>query len=272
MKQVSRFFIYNNSGKVAYSVIGMGKPLVILHGWGSSSRVMTVLTEPLSEFRTCYLIDLPGFGNSAEPREAWGIDNYADMVEAFIKSLDTNKVDLLVHSFGARITLKLLAREEISRKIDKVLITGGAGMKPKRSFSFYLKKYLAKGLKTPFLLLPGSMREQALNWLRATSLWKRLGSSDYSKLSGVMRGTFVKSVTEHLDHLLPGIDHEILLLWGENDEATPLYQGKRMEKGLKNSALVVIESAGHYAYLDKPKHFTAIAEAFFKESGAVETS
>jgi len=80
-----------------------------------------------------------------------------------------------------------------------------------------------------------------------------------------MRQTFVKSVTEHLDQLLPDIDNEILLLWGENDDATPLYQAERMEKGLKNSALVVIDHAGHYAFLDKPKRFAAIAEAFFNE-------
>lgn len=263
MEQVSRFFNYNDS-KIAHSVIGQGKPLIMLHGWGSSSRVMTVIAKSLGKIRTCHLIDLPGFGDSPEPAEAWGIDDYADLVEDFISSLEASQVDMLVHSFGGRITLKLLARGEISQKIDKVLITGGAGMKPKRSFSFYLKKYLAKTLKAPFLILPGASRDQALSWLRGTSIWKKLGSSDYSKLSGVMRGTFVRSVTEHLDHLLPGIDHEILLLWGENDDATPLYQGQRMEKGLKNSALVVIDNAGHYAFLDKPKQFASIAQVFFK--------
>jgi len=263
MEQVSSFFIYNNL-KIAYSTIGKGKPLIILHGWGSSSRVMAVLSKSLCEFRTCYLIDLPGFGDSAEPPVPWGIDDYADMVEVFIDSLEMRPVDMLVHSFGGRITLKLLARRDISKHIDKVLITGGAGLKPKRSFSFYLKKYVAKTVKAPILILPGKKREKALDWLRGTSLWKNLGSSDYSKLSGVMRGTFVKSVTEHLDHLLPGIDHDVLLLWGENDDATPLYQGQRMEKGLKNSALVVIENAGHYAFLDKPKRFASIATAYFK--------
>lgn len=250
--------------EIAFEKTGEGKPLVILHGWGSSKRAMMPVAQNLAHLRTSYVLDLPGFGDSPEPKHAWCIDDYADAVEAFIKSLQEEKVDVLVHSFGGRILLKLCARDFGKAHIEKVLITGGAGMKPKRSTKFYLKKYTAKVLKAPFLILPGSHREKALGWLRNTKLWKSLGSSDYSKLSGVMRETFVKSVTEYLESTLPIIPHEALLLWGRNDDATPIYQAERMEKGIENAALVIIEDAGHYAFLDKPKQFARIAEAFFK--------
>ncbi|MEX2600822.1 MAG: alpha/beta hydrolase [Balneolaceae bacterium] len=263
MHQLSEPLHYRD-GQLAYRVIGEGKPLIVLHGWGSSSRVMEPASRLLAPNHTCYLIDLPGFGLSPDPPEAWAVGDYAELTGSFIRSLNLPEADLLVHSFGGRIALKLLSSPEFAPLVGKVLITGGAGMKPKRSVQFYFKKYLAKTLKAPLLLLPGKYREQALNRLRATSLWKSLGSSDYRELTGVLRETFVKSVTEHLEETLPLISHEILLLWGREDKATPLYQAERMEKGLKNSALVVIEGAGHYAFLDQPKQFTAIAEAFFK--------
>ncbi len=256
-------FTYQDQS-IAYEKVGEGKPLVILHGWGSSKRVMMPVARNLAHLRTSYVLDLPGFGDSPEPSTGWGIDDYADAVQAFIASLNEEKVDVLVHSFGGRIMLKLCARNFGKAHINKVLITGGAGMKPKRSMKFYIRKYTAKILKAPFMILPGSLREKALGWLRSTSLWKSLGSSDYRKLSGVMRETFVKSVTEYLESSLPDIPHEVLLLWGRNDDATPVYQGERIEKGIKNAALVIIEDAGHYAFLDKPKQFARIAEAFFK--------
>ena len=256
-------FTYQHQ-QIIYKKTGEGKPLVILHGWGSSKRVMMPVAESLAHLRTNYVLDLPGFGDSPDPLRAWSIDDYADAVQAFIESLEEEKVDVLVHSFGGRIILKLCARDFGKKYIDKVLITGGAGMKPKRSIKFYIKKYTAKILKAPFMILPGSLREKALNWLRSTTLWKGLGSSDYSALSGVMRETFVKSVTEYLESTLPDIPHEVLLLWGRNDDATPVYQGERIEKGIENAALVVIEDAGHYAFLDKPKQFAKIAEAFYK--------
>ena len=197
--------------KIAFEQVGSGKPLLILHGWGSSRRVMMPIAKFLSHLRTCYVLDLPGFGESPEPSRSWSIDDYADIIEGFISSHFNEPIDLLVHSFGGRITLKLCAREFGKQNIGKVLITGGAGMKPKRSLKFYYKKYLAKTLKAPFLILPASIRESVLNKLRQTSLWKSLGSGEYNQLSGVMRETFVKSVTEYLEHCLPHIPHEVLL-------------------------------------------------------------
>lgn len=257
------YFLYRNSN-VAYQKTGEGKPLILLHGWGSSGRVMMPLAQQLSSIRTCYVFDLPGFGNSSIPESAWSIDDYADLVQSFIEDQQLERTDMLAHSFGGRITLKLCARDKGKELIDKVLITGGAGMKPKRSLIFYLKKYMARLLKAPFLILPEKSREKALKKLRDTTLWKMLGSSDYQKLSGVLRETFVKSVTEYLEPCLPLIPHEMLLLWGRDDEATPLYQARRLEQGIRNAALVVIDNAGHYAFLDRPKHFVSIAKAFFE--------
>ncbi len=254
-----------NGNPVAWYKIGEGKPLLILHGWGSSSKIMLPAAKSLKDIRSCYLLDFPGFGNSPEPGEAWTIDRYADLVEQFLNQISGEEpVDLFVHSFGARVLLKLLTRNSVNKKIEKVIITGGAGLKPKRSFKFYLKKYTALLLKTPLRLLPRPIQEKALQKLRDTRLWSLLGSSDYKQLSGVMRETFVKSVNEYLDDLVQDIGHEVLLIWGDNDTATPIEQGVRLEKGLKNGVLVKIENAGHYAFLDKPQQFSAICRAYLE--------
>lgn len=243
---------------------GLSRPLIILHGWGASKKIMQPLGRMLAFHHDCYVIDLAGFGESSEPPLAWKIDDYADSIQAWVEHIGLLKFDILAHSFGGRITLKLLTRPWSKEHVQNVLITGGAGMKPRRSAIFYAKKYVAKILKAPFNLLPEPFKSQGLDWLRTTSTWKSLGSSEYAVLSGVMRETFVHSVTEYLEPTLPKISHSVLLLWGENDDATPLYQAQRMEKGLAEGALVVMEGCGHYAFLDKPKQFVAIAEAYLK--------
>ena len=257
------FFTYK-SQQIAYEVIGRGKALIVLHGWGSSKRVMRPIAKSLGDIRSSYIIDFPGFGESNDPTEPWSIDDYAEAIEAFILKLPDEHVDVLVHSFGGRVVLKLLNRSKGKEVIQKVLITGGAGMKPKRSIKYYILKYTAKILKAPFTILPSLFRDKALLWLRNTNVWKSLGSADYSGLSGVMRETFVKTVTDHLENELSTIDHETLLLWGKNDGATPIYQAERIEAGIKNAALIIIDDASHYAFLDKPKQFAAIAKAFFE--------
>lgn len=262
MKIDTEQYRYDEIDIATYSV-GDGKPLVILHGWGSSSAVMMPLAKKLAKHRECLLIDLPGFGESPPPRSAWSIGDYTDMVLAYIQDhYPDTPVDFLVHSFGARILLKILSMKEGPVQIEKIIITGGAGLKPKRSFSFHVKRLTAKFLKLPVKLVIPSKRDAVMNRLRKTQLWKSLGSSDYQKLTGVMRETFVKTVTEFFDDHLSAIDEEALLLWGTDDAATPIDQAKRMEKGLKNSALVKIEDAGHYAFLDQPARFTAIVRAY----------
>ncbi|MCC5942273.1 MAG: alpha/beta hydrolase [Balneolaceae bacterium] len=262
---MSSFITEINGTTVSWSKTGTGKPLLCLHGWGSSSASFSPVTGRLQSVRTCYLPDFPGFGNSGKPKKPWTVSDYADATEYFIqKHLPNEPFDLLVHSFGARVAIKLLTRPEISARIDKVIFTGAAGLIPKRSTKFYVKKYTAKLLKFPFLILPEKLREKGLGRLRKSAVWKRLGSSDYQKLGGVMRQTFVNVVTEHLDDELPKISHEILLIWGKDDLATPLEQAKRMEAGLKNSALVTIDHAGHYAFIDKPAQFAAIAIAYLE--------
>lgn len=245
---------------VAYHKIGNGPPLLILHGWGSSSRVMLQTAKSLSDIRTCYIPDLPGFGTTPPPQKAWSIGDYSGFARAFAREVIGGSTDMLAHSFGGRITLKWAA--ENGSELRKIIITGGAGMKPKRNFSYHWRRILATLLKAPFVLLPKALKTKALNWLRNTAIWKTLGSSDYQQLDGVMRETLVKSVSEHLEHCLPHISHEVLLLWGKDDEATPWYQAERMEKGLKNGALVGIDRAGHYSFLDQPDRFQRIARAF----------
>lgn len=259
---------YWNDQSVATWQIGHGRPLILIHGWGSDSSTLKPLARHLSGIRSCHLLDLPGFGQSPEPDRPLSVDDYTNLVSDWIDSIGDPPFDLLVHSYGGRIALKLLSRTDGSERFDKVLITGGAGLTPKRTFSYYRKRAMATVLKSPLKLLPPDLRQKASARLRQTRIWKSLGSSDYNKLSGVMRETFVRSVTERLDDTLPSIKQDVLLIWGTEDRATPLEQGQRMEKGIRNAVLVPIDGAGHYAFLDRPTSFAAIAKAFYEPDGS----
>lgn len=241
---------------------GSGAPLLFLHGWGCKAETMAGIVPALSDSFSCYLIDFPGFGESEVPQTAWKVSEYASFTVELIRQLKIEGCHVLAHSFGCRVMLTLLSNPETSPLFKKVLITGGAGLKPRRKPSFYVRKYTAMTLKFPFQFLPGSFRENGLAWLRKTSLWKKLGSSDYAVLDGVMRQIFVNVVSEFQDDILPKISHEVFLLWGENDDATPMDQAKRLEKGIKHATLVTIPDAGHYAFLDQPVRFNAIARAY----------
>lgn len=253
-------FVYRGSGApldVYYLAGGEGWPVLLLHGWGCSSETMLpVFNHLVRDFRV-YNFDLPGFGMSPEPPAAWDTTDYADMLAAFIEENCAGMKPLIVgHSFGGRLALRLGARD-IPKKL---LLTGCAGLPPKRGMDYYAKVYSYKAAKK-LLALPGlgKKREELLNRAKSKS-----GSEDYRNASEVMRAVFVKTVNENQTENLPKITAPTLLFWGENDTATPLCDGEQMAREMKDAALIVKNGGTHFAFLEYQAEFLAIADSLFK--------
>ena len=139
-------------------------------------------------------------------------------------------------------------------------------MQPTRSWKYYSKRGLASALKAPFLLLPGRLKERGLDWLRESAIWRALGSSDYRTLSGVMRDTFVKTVTTHVDGVVHKVAVPTLVFWGSRDEDVRRDQVDRLVELVPDAGLVVLEGAGHYGYVDDPETVKAAIQHFMKHS------
>ena len=247
------------------------KPMVFLHGWGSSSAAFGPLAQMLQDHRRCILLDFPGFGASSSLQTAWTLQTYAEATQSWLNHLGlaNNSTDILVHSFGARVLLWWLTHPSTSSPslcvgyFDKIMVTGGAGVSLPKPLNVQAKLALVNVLKAPSKLFPSPLSESYLSALRNSTLWKSMGSSDYKELSPIMKQTFSAVVNSTFDaNTLKGIDREILLIWGDKDTATPLRAGKIMETSIKGAGLSVIENAGHYAFLDKPKTFTAIVRSY----------
>ena len=72
----------------------------------------------------------------------------------------------------------------------------------------------------------------------------------------------VTVVNENIRPILSKIEAETLLIWGDNDDATPLYMGEIFEKEIPNSGLVILENSGHFSYIDNYAVFKAVIESF----------
>ena len=61
---------------------------------------------------------------------------------------------------------------------------------------------------------------------------------------------------------MPAVKAPVLLIYGENDTATPVEYGKLMESLIPGAGLAVIRSAGHFSYADNWPQFSAVLRAF----------
>lgn len=229
----------NGSLRIHYTLEGKGDPIILLHGWGQNIMMMKFISDHFQRRFQVLNLDLPGFGDSDEPDTAWSVADYAQCIFTCKEQLGLEAPILIAHSFGARIALHYAHRYPV----NKMVLTGAAGIKNKRTLCYYMKVYTYK------LMKQCHMKPQ-------------MGSSDYQNADEVMKGVLICSVNEDLRPLLPSIYTETLLVWGEKDTATPLWMGEAMEQEMPNATLIVLENDDHFAYFHQPQRFLAILEYF----------
>lgn len=239
-----------------YTVSGSGSPMVLMHGWGCDHSTLASIEAVASRNHTVYNVDFPGFGNTPEPPEVWGVEQYTRMIECMVQKLGLNRPVLLGHSFGGRVGLLYASRNEVS----KLILVDAAGVKPRRPLKYYVNVYGFKLAKRIVRLVYS--RERAN---RVIADWRsRRGSADYNNASPRMKSILSKVVNEDLRHVMPSITCPTLLIWGENDTATPVCDALVMERLIPDAGLVRFAGCGHYSFLDDPRRFAAVLESFLK--------
>lgn len=228
------------------------KPTVVFaHGWARSHRDFIPVAEALAPMAHSVLLDLPGFGDTDRPTDAWGTRQYADHVAEFIKNLDCGKVIFVGHSLGGRIGLRLAVHHEALFSA-MVLVSAHGVSTPRpplktfefrlRRAAFKLKKRLAKD-------------DVALN-----ALEERYGSADYiaSKKSG-MRDILIKVIEEDQTADLGRIRLPMKLLYGAKDVDTSPALGRKIAEGVSGSEYIECPEFNHISILDRGRHQIALA-------------
>lgn len=242
---------------INYTERGEGDLVVLLHGWGSNITLFEQSVAILERKYKVVAMDMPGFGESEEPKEPWCVDNYVDFVLEFIKDYAPEKITVLGHSFGGRVIIKMCSRE-LPFEIEKVILVDSAGVKPKKTFKQKTKQSIYKATKSIYSSdVVQKMFPDALENLR-----KRNGSADYNAASPIMRQTLVRVVNEDLTDLMPNVKAPTLLVWGTLDDATPLSDALLMEKLMPEAGLVKFEGAGHYSFLECAAQFGRVLASF----------
>ena len=234
-----------NNLNINYIQYGEGKDIILLHGWGQNIEMMKPLGDNFSDRFRVTILDLPGFGESEEPKETWTIDKYEELLEEFIKELKIKKPIVIGHSFGGRLAIRYSARNPI----DKLVLFGSPCIRVNEELPLHVK--ILKGLKK----IPG------LNSF-GEYMKKYIGSRDYKAASPIMRQTLVEVVNEDLSKYAREIEEPTLLIWGDHDDEAPLNEAQELEKIMIDAALVVLPGT-HYAYLENLPQVVNILNNFF---------
>ena len=242
--------------KVNYVDDGSGTPILLLHGWGSGNVAFRGIINALRDRFRLIAPDFPGCGGSETMAEPWTLSDYEDFVLEFLEKLGIENPITMGHSHGGRVTLSLCAKGRLTP--PKIVLLDAAGLIPKKSLK---QKARAKSFKIikGALTLP-VIKNYSGNLLEKAR--KHYGSADYNAAPQVLRSTLVNLVNTDLRDIIGNIKCPTLLIWGENDTATPLSDAKIIESLIPDAGLCVIKGAGHFSFVENPVQTNAILNSF----------
>ena len=103
-------FFDHESHRIAYWVAGHGRPLLLIHGFPTSSWDWHRVWGPLAVNRRVIACDMLGFGLSAKPRSGYSIRRQADIQIELLQELGITDFDVIAHDYGDTVGQELLAR------------------------------------------------------------------------------------------------------------------------------------------------------------------
>ena len=243
---------------IEYITEGEGQPVLLLHGWGSSFDVYRGIINTLKNRCRLFAVNFPGCGGSDTMDTPWSLDDYCHFVLKFMAAVGISDPILIGHSHGGRVILKMAADGMVNP--PKIVLLDSAGLIPKKSTKQKLRAKSFKAIKR-VLSLPviKNHSEPLLDKAR-----KHYGSADYNAAPEVLRKSLVSLVNTDLRDIIHNIKCPTLLIWGENDTATPLSDAKIIESLIPDSGLCVIKGTGHYSFCEQPYQAHAILNSFIK--------
>lgn len=222
------------------------KTVVILHGWGQSSKDWEVMKNMLeNDFRVVHF-DLPGFGIEPIVSHTWSIPEYSKWVEERVKKeINSEKVTLLGHSFGGRISSHLASQDP--HWLESLILYS--------SPSVYRPT-----IKTKLKILLAKLKNKiGLSWLKFHQN-KELEEADKTNLGKIYRNVVPFDQTEGLKK----IKIKTLIITGEKDSAVPFKISKEIRRLIENSEFKVIERVGHNAHKENPYLFYGLVKQFIQ--------
>ena len=217
--------------------------ILVLHGWTYSTEKWDPFMDIISSKTDVELLKIPGLTEKLEA--VWNLDNYVEWLKT---KIGDSKVILIGHSNGGRISLAFA--NKYPEKVSKLILIDSAGI---------YHNELPIRLKRLVFKIIAKLGKKIINSEKLRKiLYKLSREGDYENASPTVKKTMLNLITTDMSYLLPKIKIPTLIIWGENDNTTPLKDGMLMHKLIRGSKLKIISDARHSPQFTHPKEVAKI--------------
>ena len=253
--------------------------IVLVHGLGAmASATWQDVIPVLAERYHVLAFDLPGFGRSSKTNRLYSPDNYTRLIDFLVTRSGHQKFMLVGYSLGGNITLRYATL--FPEKVKRLLLIDAAGVLHRFTYTSFVTHF---GIR----LLPQFYPQQESDLKSVTSVlfgqlaaqygFMEMGEqmllNDPEMRSTILGGdaatiaTYAMLMTDYSGQLRR-MNVPTLLIWGQQDQVTPLRIGKVLATNLPEAGLVVFEDTGHSPVSEKPDRFRMWLQRFADSTDA----
>lgn len=259
-------------GEVAVRRVGSGPDVLFVHGWPVSGATFRLLLPHLAPYVTCYVLDLPGAGDSRfGPSTTITVAEHIATVRRVVDLLGLTDVAVVGHDSGGLIARHALAGDPRVRAWGLIDTEQPQGL-TWRFRQFLVARHLP-GFERAFAGLLGarSLRRHPLV-LGAAFVDRSVLDGDFAELFlepiatdlarrraavSLLRSFDVQHVRD-LGEVHARIDEPVQLVWGEQDPFFPVRRAEAMVSTFADARLEVIPGTGLFPQEERPE---AVAKA-----------
>jgi pimeloyl-ACP methyl ester carboxylesterase len=258
---------------IAYRELGSGPPVLLLHGWPTSSYLWREVMLPIAERNRVLAIDLPGFGGSDKPLGVrYGFELFERTLDGFLAALGVEEVGLAVHDLGGPVGLHWAVQRP--ERVTRLAILNTL-VYPE--FSEAVLQFI-KACSTP------ELREQ-LTSPAGLEAAMGLGLADEANLTEEMlegvREPFRSPESRRaladagiglepdgfaeIARLLPSLEVPVRVVYGERDRILPDVKETmtRVKQDLPQAEVTALPECGHFLQEEAPDEVGALLARFF---------
>jgi len=236
---------------------------LLIHGAGMDGSIWQMQTRYLANREINTLaVDLPGHGSSEGP-SLTSISEMSKWVMQLLDLLSINSVIIAGHSMGSLIAIETAKNDK--KRVKSMILLGTASLMPVHPdliMAAETNLLIAANLITDWSL--GKTQHMGNNpspgsWMIGSSIQLIMQSS-----KGVLAKDLI-ACNEYKDasNSAKDIEHQVLIISGEEDKMTPVKKAKELSDVFTNSRIIVIKDAGHMMMMEKPNEITQLMHTLF---------
>ena len=197
------------------------------------------------------------------------LDTYVGQLSVFLESLEIAHPILVGHDIGGRIALTYALRHRgAARKLilmdvplsstslpSRLRLLGFPGLGELLTGDWFLKRILLDGVENKAVMTEALLQEYMTPYHDDPGARAAL-------LKCLREFTLPADSEQNLQTQLASLEVPTLVMWGGNDEYTPLQMGRRLNDALPQSDIAVLLRSGHYIQEDRPEEVRAVIKRF----------